>query len=51
MTLPSQGKKLTESEIQSINMAVEDAGIRAVHPEKLEALAEVLVNKLKNEKN
>tara|TARA_B100002019_G_scaffold276421_1_gene275233 strand:- start:1346 stop:1501 length:156 start_codon:yes stop_codon:yes gene_type:complete len=51
MTLPSQGKKLTESEIQSINMAVKDAGIRAVHPEKLEALAEVLVNKLKNEKN
>ena len=52
MTLPSQGKKLTESEIQSINMAVEDAGIReSVHPEKLEALAEVLVNKLKNEKN
>ena len=50
MTLPSQGKKLTESEIQSINMAVEDAGIN-VHPEKLEALAEVLVNKLKNEKN
>ena len=32
-------------------MAVKDAGIRAVHPEKLEALAEVLVNKLKNEKN
>ena len=47
MTLPSQGKKLTESEIQSINMAVEDAGIRGIHPEKLEALAEVLVNKLK----
>ena len=47
MTLPSQGKKLTDNEIYSINIAVKDAGIQQVHPEKMEAFAEWMVERLK----
>jgi len=47
MTLPSQGKKLTVNEIESINIALKDCGIRAIHPEKMESFAEYLVSKLK----
>ena len=50
MTLPKDGKKLTETELKSIENAIKDTGIKAVHPEKMEALAEMLVSKLKNEK-
>ena len=51
MTLPKDGKKLTETELKSIENAIKDTGIKAVHPEKMEALAEMLVSKLKSEKN
>lgn len=51
MTLPKDGKKLTEKELKSIENAIKDTGIKAVHPEKMEALAEMLVSKLKSEKN
>ena len=49
MTLPSQGKKLSQNEIESITIAVNDVGIRAVHPEKMEAFAEYLVAKMKEQ--
>ena len=47
MTLSSQGKKLTDTEIQSIENAVKDSGIKAIHPEKMEAYAHQLVERLK----
>ncbi len=47
MTLPSKAKKLDENEIFSINSAVKDAGIQQIHPEKMEAFANHLVEKLK----
>lgn len=49
MTLPSQAKKLTINEIKSIKIALRDAGIRAIHPEKMESFAEYLVSKLKEQ--
>ena len=49
MTLPSQGKKLTQNEIDSIQIAMNDVGIRAIHPEKMEAFAEYLVRKIENQ--
>ena len=49
MTLPSQGKKLTENEIYSITNAVKESGIQQIHPEKMEAFAEDLVQKAKEE--
>lgn len=48
MTLPSKSKKLDENEIYSINNAVKEAGIQQIHPEKMEAFADHLVEKLKN---
>lgn len=47
MTLPSDGKKLSDQEAQSIEIAIEESGLTAVHPERMEALAERLVRKLK----
>ena len=47
MTLPSDGKKLSEQEAQSIEIAIEESGLTAVHPERMEALADRLVQKLK----
>ena len=47
MTLPSNGKKLTENEEKSMKIALEQADIRAIHPERMEALAESMVEKLK----
>ena len=49
MTLPIGGKKLNENEIESITIAVSDVGIRAIHPEKMEAFAEHLVQRLKEQ--
>lgn len=49
MTLYSKNKKLCNDEIKSIEKAVEDLDIRAVHPDKMEEWAEYLVRKLKNE--
>ena len=47
MTLPSNGKKLTEKEEKSMEIALKEAGIRSIHPERMEALAESMVEKLK----
>ena len=48
MTLPSKGKKLDQNEIYSINNAVKEAGIVQIHPDKMEAYAEHLVDQLRN---
>jgi hypothetical protein len=47
MTHSPKKQKLQENEVESIENAVKDAGIRAIHPEKMEAFAEVLVQRLK----
>ena len=39
MTLPKNGKKLTDNEVISMEIALEESGIRAIHPERMEALA------------
>ena len=44
-----QQSKLNETEVASINNAVKDAGIRAVHPDKMEAYADYLVAQLNNQ--
>jgi len=49
MTLPKNGKKLTEIEEKSMKIALKEAGIRAIHPERMEALADYLVEKVKME--
>jgi len=49
MTLPSKAKRLTSKEIESIEIALNDVGIRAIHPEKMEAFAEYLVEKMKQD--
>ena len=48
MTLPKNGKKLTKIEEESMEIALKEAGIRAIHPERMEALADSMVEKLKN---
>ena len=48
MTLPSKSQKLTKNELESIKIAVKDVGLTAIHPEKMEAFAENMVEKLKN---
>jgi len=48
MTLPQNGKKLSKIEEQSMEIALKEAGIRAIHPERMEALADSMVEKLKN---
>jgi|TARA_Y100000004_G_C8944972_1_gene425893 hypothetical protein len=46
MTHPKD-RKLKIEELESIRKAVDESGIRAVHPDKLEEWAEYLVRKLK----
>ena len=48
MTLPKNGKKLTEIEEKSMKIALKEADIRAIHPERMEAFANSMVEKLKN---
>lgn len=48
MTLP-KNKKLKQDEIDSIKKAINDVDIRAVHPDKLEELAEYMKNKMSEE--
>tara|TARA_B100001778_G_scaffold106815_1_gene87401 strand:+ start:85 stop:258 length:174 start_codon:yes stop_codon:yes gene_type:complete len=48
MTLP-RNKKLKKEEIDSIKSAIKDVDIRAVHPDKLEGLAEYMKNKMSEE--
>ena len=50
MTLPSNGKKLNQNEISSIISAIREGGIRQVHPDKMEAFADYLVEKFQNQK-
>ena len=49
MTLPSEGRKLDQNEVDSIENAVKEAGIQQIHPEKMEAFADHLVEKLKSQ--
>ena len=49
MTHPSEGRKLTDNEIYSISTAVKEAGIQQIHPDKMEAFADSMVEKLKEE--
>ena len=49
MTLPKNGKKLTKIEEESMEIALKEAGIRAIHPERMEALADSMVEKLKGQ--
>ena len=49
MTLPKNGKKLTKTEEESMEIALKEAGIRAIHPERMEALADSMVEKLKGQ--
>ena len=39
MTLPSDGRKLDQNEVNSIENAVKEAGIQQIHPDKMEALS------------
>ena len=49
MTLPKDGRKLTENEISSIENAVGEAGIQQIHPDKLESFAEYLVQQAREQ--
>ena len=51
MTHSPKDRKLSSQEIESIELAVEQADIRAIHPDKMEAFADHLVQKLQNEEN
>ena len=44
MTLP-KNKKIDHEHIESMKLAVDEAGIRAIHPDKMEEFAEYLVQK------
>ena len=44
MTLPKD-KQLKHEHIESMKIAVEHSGIRAIHPDKMEEFAEYLVQK------
>ena len=48
MTLQNKNSKQTQNELDSIENAVKEVGIRAIHPEKMEAYAESMVERLKN---
>ena len=50
MTLPKD-KKLNKNEIKSMKIAVEQAGIRAIHPDKLRDFAEHLVRQARESEN
>ena len=45
MTLPKD-KTIKHEHIESMKIAVEQAGIRAIHPDKMEEFAEHLVQKV-----
>ena len=48
MTLPKD-KQLKHEHIESMKIAVEESGIRAIHPEKMEEFAEYLVQKARTQ--
>tara|TARA_Y100000813_G_scaffold109064_1_gene77996 strand:- start:315 stop:464 length:150 start_codon:yes stop_codon:yes gene_type:complete len=48
MTLP-KNKKIEHKHIESMKLAVEEAGIRAIHPDKMEEFAEYLVQQARTQ--
>jgi len=48
MTLP-KNKKLKDEHIESMKIAVEQADIRSIHPDKMEEFAEYLVRKARTQ--
>ena len=48
MTFKREKKELCSEEIKSMEKAVEEGDIRAIHPDKMEDWAEHLVRKLKS---
>ena len=48
MTLPKD-KKIEQQHIESMKIAVEQADIRAIHPDKMEEYAEYLVQKARTQ--
>ncbi len=48
MTLPKD-KKIEHEHIESMKIAVEESGIVAIHPEKMEEFAEYLVQKARTQ--
>ena len=48
MTLP-KNKKIEHEHIESMKIAVEEAGIVAIHPERMEEFAEYLVQKARTQ--
>jgi len=50
MTLPKD-HKIEEQHIESMKIAVEQAGIQAIHPDKMEEFAEYLVKKMSESKS
>ena len=47
MTMP-KGNDLSKKEIDSMEIAVKEASITAIHPDRMEAFADYLVQKLQN---
>tara|TARA_B100001063_G_C16762006_1_gene556459 strand:+ start:2474 stop:2629 length:156 start_codon:yes stop_codon:yes gene_type:complete len=47
MTLPIKDQKLSKEEVQSIEIAIEESGVTAIHPSKMEAFAQYMVEKMK----
>ena len=50
MTLP-KNKKLKHEHIESMKIAVEQADIRSIHPDKMEEFAEYLVQKARTQED
>ena len=48
MTLPKD-KKIEHEHIESMKIAVDQAGIQAIHPDKMEEFAEYLVQKARTQ--
>ena len=48
MSLP-KNKKIEHKHIESMKLAVEEAGIRAIHPDKMEEFAEYLVQQARTQ--
>ena len=48
MTLP-KNRKIEHKHIESMKLAVEEAGIRAIHPDKMEEFAEYLVQQARTQ--
>ena len=46
MTLPKE-RKIRDQHIESMKIAVEQSGIRAIHPDRMEEFAEYLVQQLR----